>query len=128
MAGELATSPKPYPEQKRERRRRDRLRMIRRAHEVARRWYCEPGLCGCRTWQEVHQKRWEAARILFDNLKHLSGFWSMNPRRSQGALTLQERRAYLSTREEMVDQGLVDRGRRRWRPPRRRAHGACAEP
>lgn len=102
----------PYKEKKRERRIRDRERMLRRAYRVAIRHWPEPdpaAYTNCPTsWDEVYSARWAYARRFSEHLKHCScSLGCGNGRRIHGDPTWQEYRALLDAVEQLLEVGWL---------------------
>jgi len=91
----------PYQEKKRERRIRDRNRMIKRAYRFIRRdWYpdeCNPNLEVRRPWDkdghDPEAMAWKMARRIGDYQKICSCHSCGNPRKFFGHITRQEKKA-----------------------------------
>lgn len=110
-----------YEEKKRERRRRDFRRMVKRAVARMRLHYRRPGDAGphgvCGTWEEVFRARSLDGRRRAENPKLCSCHWlgCGNTRATWGDRTLCEYRQALAATEQLIDACLRDDdpGRRR---------------
>lgn len=110
-----------YEEKKRERRRRDFCRMVKRAVARMQLRYRRPGDLGprgvCRTWDEIFRARHRDGRRSAENPKLCSCHWlgCGNTRATWGDRTLREYRQALAATEQLIETSLRDDdpGRRR---------------